>query len=206
MVVRLSDALHLPLDARNQLLTKAGFAAQFMRRNWTDAEMTPIRAAVERMLSQHMPYPALALDRYWTVRALNPTASALFGKLGVSVGDNLVDLVTSPTLPALVVNWPEVAHHTAKRLSIESTMLGGVTRFDAAVAHLLKESGPSNNPAGPVIPTVLQAGQETLSMFATIAQFGTPEDVIIDDLKIEMYFPMDKETAQAFDALASSVI
>lgn len=40
-----------------------------------------------------------------------------------------------------------------------------------------------------------------LSMFATISQFGTPEDLLLDDLKVELYFPMDDVTEMAFQAM-----
>jgi transcriptional regulator with XRE-family HTH domain len=63
MIERLSNALELPLPARNQLLHEAGFAARYPARAWTDAALAPLRAAVERMLERHAPYPGL--DRPW---------------------------------------------------------------------------------------------------------------------------------------------
>ena len=63
MVIRLGEALQMPLDARNQFLTHAGFAARYQGRDWNDAEMSPVRRAVSRQLERHMPYPGLALDR-----------------------------------------------------------------------------------------------------------------------------------------------
>lgn len=71
MVLRLSETLRLPLDARNQFLTQAGFATKYGDHSWTDAEMTPIRQAVERTLSNHMPYPGLAVDRLWRIVQTN---------------------------------------------------------------------------------------------------------------------------------------
>ena len=38
-------------------------------------------------------------------------------------------------------------------------------------------------------------------MFTTIAQFGTPEDLTLDDLKIELFFPADAETAATLKSL-----
>ena len=61
-VLRLSDALQLPLDARNQLLVQAGFAAEYPNNNWTNADLKPIRHAVDRTLTNHMTYPGLAVD------------------------------------------------------------------------------------------------------------------------------------------------
>lgn len=204
MVTRLSDALQLPLDARNQLLTDAGFAAHYARRNWSDDEMVPIRRAVERMLQTHMPFPGIAVDRYWTVQQLNTTAAGLFGQFGIGIGGSLIDLMTSDLLPSFVENWPEVAYHAAKRLRVESTALGGVAEFDKAVAKLSQVDGFSGAGSSPVIPTIFNNGDYRLSMFATVAHFGTPEDVTLDDLRIELYYPMDADTAAAFEALGAS--
>ncbi|WP_299729449.1 helix-turn-helix domain-containing protein [uncultured Tateyamaria sp.] len=204
MVTRLGDALQLPLDARNQLLTHAGFAARYAGRNWTDADMAPIRSAVERMLSSHMPYPGIAVDRLWCIREANAAALALFGMLGVGVGDSLIDLTMSGTLEAVVENWPEVAHHTAKRLRVESLAQGGVPELDRAIAYLSKVDGYTERGSNPVIPTIFRQGDLRLSMFSTLAQFGTPEDVTLDDLRIELFFPMDEVTAIALETMAGA--
>ncbi len=196
MIMRLGDALHLPLDARNQLLNHAGFAARYPGRSWDDAEMAPIRSAVDHMLDHHAPYPGLALDRVWTVLRMNEAARAIFGMLGVAEGDSLLDLMTSPELPPMIENWPAVAAHAARRLRTESVAQGGVAALDAAADHLARTPDPTPNSLGPVVPTVLQTGDLRLAMFATIAQFGTPEDVTLDDLKIELYFPADDTSAQ----------
>ena len=60
MIARLGDALQMPLSARNQMLTHAGFSAKYRARDWDHAEMQPIRAAVAHMLQAHLPYPAMA--------------------------------------------------------------------------------------------------------------------------------------------------
>ena len=201
MVQRLGEALQLPLEARNQMLTHAGFAARYAGRQWSDDQMEPIRGAVQRMLDRHMPFPGMALDRMWVIRHLNPTAETLFGMLGVGIGDSMIELVTSDALPPLVENWPEVARHAAARLRVESAGQGGVPEFDRAVTTLLQAAGPDTGTPAPVIPTILRKGDMRLSMFATIAQFGTPEDLTLEDLKIELYFPMDAATEAMFGAL-----
>lgn len=201
MVNRLGEALRLPLHARNQMLTHAGFAVRYDRRDWSDEEMTPIRRAVDRMLDTHLPYPGLAIDRLWTIRLANDTARQLFGLFGVGIGDSLLDLMVSGLLPQVVENWPEVAQHAAARLRVESLAQGGVPELDRAARQLEKTGGHPEAPAGPVVPTVIKQGDMRLSMFATIAQFGTPEDITLDDLKIELYFPMDDATAKTFEML-----
>jgi len=199
MIGKLSDALQLPLEARNVMFTHAGFAARYAGRQWDDEQMQPIQKAIDRLLETHMPYPCLVLDRYWTILKANDAAAGFFGVLGAGVGVSILDLMMSDTLPPLVGNWPEVAHHTAMRLRTESLAFGGDEKLDAVVAHLSKVDGVTSQTAAPVIPITLRLGELRLSMFSTLSQFGTPEDVTLDSYKIEHYFPMDAQTEAFFN-------
>ena len=203
MVVRLGEALQLPLDARNQMLTQAGFASHYRGRDWDDADMVPVRRAIAWQLERHQPYPGLALDRYWTIRQANGTAAVLFGHFGLGLGDSLLDLLMSEAMPNVIENWPEVAHHAAIRLRTESAAFGGISEFDRVIAHLSEVAPPKSQPTGPVIPTILNLGSQRIAMFATLSQFGTPEDLLLDDLKIELYFPMDDATEALFETLGT---
>lgn len=202
MIARLSDALTLPLSSRNQMLSAAGFAPRYDQRKWDAAEMAPVRAALDHTLNAHTPYPAFAVDRLWTVVQMNAPAQRLFGMLGIAEGASLLDLVTSTALPKFIENWPQVAHHSAQRLRTESAARGGVAELDAAATHLGSVPYDGKGDLGPVIPTIYKAGELRLSLFSTIAQFGTPEDVTLDDLKIEMFFPSDAQTESALRAMA----
>ena len=149
-----------------------------------------------------MPYPAMAVDQLWRVERMNPIARALFAEFGLHEGGSLLDLMLSPHLPDLVENWPEVAHHAAHRLRTESAAQGGVDILDRAARYLSEVEPPEAPARSPVIPTVFNAGGMRLSLFATISQFGTPEDMTLDDLKIEFWFPADEPTTHALRALA----
>lgn len=201
MVARLGDALQLPAGTRNQMLSQAGFAPQYTQRDWDDAAMTPVRAALDYTLDRHTPYPGIALDKLWTVERMNAPAKTLFGGLQIAEGDSLLDLMMSDTLPQLIENWAEVAHHAAQRLRTESAAQGGVPALDRAARHLAAIPQTQNQPLGPVAPTIYRMGGTRLSLFATISQFGTPEDLALHDLKIELYFPADDATRQAFEAM-----
>lgn len=202
MVARLGEALTLPLDARNQLLTRAGFAPRHEARTWDDAAMAPIRRAVDHMLDRHAPWPGLAVDADWTVVRLNRPAAALFGGLGLREGTSFLDLLLSDDLPRAIENWPEVAHHAARRLRLESAARGGVARLDDAAGALARVALRGRAPGGPVVPVILRLGAGRVSLFSTIAQFGTAEDLLLEDLRIELFFPMDSES----DALLSSAV
>ena len=202
MIARLGDTLSLPLSVRNQMLTQAGFAMRYAGSSWDDAQMKPVRAALDHMLDNHWPYPAFAVDRLWNVVRINAPATQLFGPLGIQVGASLIDLVLSEQMPDMVENWPEVAHHSAQRLRTESAAQGGVQRLDEAAEQLSKVPLAAPLSRGPVMPAIYRAGGLRLSLFSTIAQFGTPEDLTLDDLKIEMFFPADAETKALLEQMA----
>ncbi|MFG5380643.1 hypothetical protein [Yoonia sp. R2-816] len=103
-------------------------------------------------------------------------------------------------LPEVIENWPAVAHYAAMRLRTESAAQGGVAALDRVADHLAAVPGAPQQPTGPVVPTIYRAGPLRLSLIATIAQFGTPEDLMLDDLRIELYFPADTVTADILNA------
>jgi len=201
MVQQLSDALSVPLDARNRMLTSAGYAPKYPKREWDDAEMLPIRKAIDWALNQHAPYPGLALDRLWVIRRMNEPAKHMFGTFGVTEGSSMLDLIQDPTVQDLIENWPEVAHHSALRLRSESAAQGGIPELDAAADILSSDASPSE-PNLPAIPTVFKLGEQMLSLFGTIAQFGTTADEAIEDLKIELFFPADEAAEDLLKQLA----
>ena len=203
MIARLGEALNLPLDAQNQMLVRAGFAPRYAKRQWDAAEMAPIRAALDFTLANHEPYPALAVDRLWTVLKLNRSAARLFSLVGLVEGASMLDLVSSGALEPFLENWPEVAHHAARRLRTESAAQGGIAELDAAASRLAEAPPMKSGPIGPVTPAIYKAGEARLSLFSTIAQFGAPEDLTLDDMRIELFFPADDATADLLRRMAT---
>ena len=191
MVIHLGDALSIPLEVRNQMLTSAGFAPKYQKRDWGDAAMVPIKKAIDWTLERHAPYPGIALDRLWVIQRMNAPARLLFGGMGADEGTSMLDLIQHPLVQDNVENWPEVAHHSALRLRSESAAQGGIPELESAADLLAKDAIPSE-PNVPAIPTVFKLGEQRLSLFGTIAQFGTTADQTLEDLKIELFFPADE--------------
>ena len=73
---------------------------------------------------------------------------------------------------------------------------GGIAELDSAADAFSEVPVPAHHHSGPVLPTTYRVGDLRLSLFSTIAQFGTPEDLTLDDLKIELFFPSDAATEQ----------
>jgi len=204
MVIQLSETLEVPRNARNALLNAAGFASAYRSRCLDAEEMAHVRAAVDWMVERHDPFPAIVLDRHWAVVSANRCGLMLLGGVGMSVGDSLLDALTRvEDMRAAIVNWPEVAHHTVTRLRTESAHLGGDPVLDRAADTLARECAGhphGNGPLPAVVPATYRAGGMELSLFSTIAQFGSAEDIALADLKIELMFPADEATRQALMA------
>lgn len=205
MVQLLADSLDIPRGTRNVLLSAAGFAHSYVARDLDGEEMAAVREAIDWTLKRHCPYPAIAFDRHWRLVRTNAVSEALLGPMNLEVGDSVLDAFLSggPFAEALE-NGEEVARHMIARLRTESAHLGGDTVLDAAALKLgevVGEPGPPDaEPMPAVIPARFRFGDIVLSLFSTIAQFGSTEDIALADTKIELMFPADEATRQALVA------
>lgn len=119
----------------------------------------------------------------------------------------MLDAMTADTtLRKAIANWPEVARHMCARLRTESRHAGGDPVLDAAAAKLAAQGAEHDRERGllpAVIPVRYRLGDITLSLFSTIAAFGSAEDIALAEMKIELLFPFDDETRRALEALAA---
>ncbi|MBL4768072.1 MAG: helix-turn-helix domain-containing protein [Rhodobacteraceae bacterium] len=205
MVLRLCDYLEVPLAARNQLLTAAGLAPAYAKRQMSDGDMVQVSQAVDWMLKRHAPYPAFALDRHWVVKEMNGPAMMLFQSVGISTGDSMIDaLAHNQNLRDAIENLDEVIAYTIARLRTEVAHLGGDDVLEAAIEMLQSGAEDAPSPAGEfpsVVATRYRMNGMILSMFSTLSQFGTAEDIALSELRIEMLFPADDQTRKMLIAL-----
>jgi transcriptional regulator with XRE-family HTH domain len=211
MVLNLAERLDLPLRERNVLLQAAGYAPVFPERSLDDPALRPARAAVDLVLKGHEPFPALAVDRHWTLVAAN----AAIGPLLAGVLDaallkppvNVLRLSLHPQgLAASIANLAEWRAHLLERLRHQIDVTG-----DAVLARLMRElSGypetnacaaapgpaPTADYAGVVVPLQLVTEGRVLSFFSTTTVFGTPVDVTLSELAVEAFFPADNATSE----------
>src|SRR5690348_5847195 len=71
MVLRLAETLDVPLRQHNALLVAAGFAPVWRETSLDAPELAPLREAVDFILAQQEPYPAVAVDRHWNLLKAN---------------------------------------------------------------------------------------------------------------------------------------
>ena len=155
MVVTLADALEIPLRERNDLLLAAGFAPQY-RQSPLDAEvMAGVRTALDRILAQHEPYPAIVIDRGWNLLESNRGAERLFGALidlnSIPPPVNVLRLIFDPAgLRPAIDNWDEVAG----RSSSASTARRSAMRWTRPPPDFSQSSLPSQASPASGVPAM----------------------------------------------------
>ena len=213
LIARLADTLGMPLRERNALLLAAGYAPLYPERALGTPELAQVRHAIELILEQQEPYAAFVLDRYWDVVLTNRATTRLLDFLrGGSAHANVLRQVFDPDdMRAVLVNWEEVAGDLIRHLHAEVAARPSDGRARALLEEVLRypgvpprwrsreaESGPS-----PLLTVVFRKDDRQLRFFSTIATFGAPRDVTLDELRIECWFPADESTAELCRALAT---
>ncbi|GAB5436664.1 helix-turn-helix domain-containing protein [Falsiruegeria mediterranea] len=198
MVLRLCDELSVPNAGRNQLLTAAGMAPAYASRAPDAEDLKPLKEAVAWMLDNHAPYPAMALNRHWQLEAMNGPAAMMLSASGLQLGDSLIEaLVSNEALRGALDNLEEVERHTLARLRTELTHFGRDPVIERAVEALQARVSRDDAVLPAVIPARYRLGDQVLSFFSTIAQFGTTGDLAMSELKVELMFPADDATRLA---------
>jgi len=207
MVWRLADALDVPLRERNTLLVAAGYAPEYRESSLTTPEMAPVRRAIEFILKQQEPFPALVTNRSWDVLMTNHAAIRLFGVFrgGAPKHGNVLEQVFDPEdMRPVLGNWEEVAAYLIRHLHEALAAAPGDEKLRALRDRVLRypdipERWRTREPGAlplPLLTTVFRKGELELSYFSTLTTFGTPRDVTLDELHIECMFPMDEATAE----------
>jgi transcriptional regulator with XRE-family HTH domain len=205
MLLRLAEQLEVPLRERNALLVAAGFAPVFPERRLDDPALQPARQAMELVLAGHEPYPALAVDRHWTMVAANRAVAPLLAGVAPALlvpPVNVMRVGLHPEgLAPRTLNLPEWRGHLLARLRRQVELSA-----DAVLADLLRELAAYPAPAprrparpleeaGIVMPLRLESEWGVLSLISTTTVFGTPVDLTVAELALETFFPADAATA-----------
>jgi transcriptional regulator with XRE-family HTH domain len=218
MVMLLASALDVPLRERNALLLAAGFAPTFDESPLDAPALSAVRRALDAILRQNEPFPAVLLDRHWDLVGSNAAATRFFGHLlgrgERPPGANLVRLMFDPKgLRPYVENWNAVAVGLLHRIRREAVC--GVC--DEKTTKLLEDVAASPDvrallrdvdvarPSIPVIPVTFAKGPRApkLSFFSTVTTLGTPQDVTLQEVRIECFFPADEATERHARAMAT---
>ena len=216
LVLALADCMDVPLRERNQLLLAAGYAPRYAQTPLDAPDLVTVKQSLMRLLDAHDPYPGVALDRYWNVVLANGAAHKLVALLP--------EALTRPTLNLFRAGLhPQgFAAVTENFFDWGSYLLGQLERIaaatmDPAAQALLDEvrafpgvsemrqaalDGPAfGQPAPILVPCILRLPQGRLSMFTTLATLGSPLDVTLAELTVELFYPADEASAVLLGAV-----
>ena len=208
LLLHLAEHLDVPLRDRDALLLAAGYAPAHRETPLDSEEMEPVRAAIDKILAGHEPFPAVVVDRKWDLVSANQPALAILTEgvapelLEPPVNALRVTLHPNGMAPR-ILNLAEWSSHLLDRLDRQIAASADpalVTLAEELRAYPGVSSGRSGTHVSEMlfVPLVLRAGEgRRLSFFSTIATFGTALDITIAELSIESFFPADEATATA---------
>lgn len=202
MVVRLAESLELPLRERNLLLFSAGYAPVYQQTPLEDPALAPVRVALEHILTGHLPYPAVIVDRYGDLVAANEALDRLAGTKSDPSGADVLNVYRLALHPdgmaPRIGNFAEWAQHILEGLRREMSR-NPDDRLAALLAEL--ESYVPERTALPAdhlgfaVPLRLRTAVGELRLISTITSFATALDVTLAELKLEAFLPGDEATA-----------
>jgi transcriptional regulator with XRE-family HTH domain len=216
IILKLGMALEVPLRQRNVMLLAAGFAPAYQERSLSDPEMRAVKQALDFMLAQQAPYPALVVDRLWNLVMANQAAGSMMRWfLGMPADApiprdgsiNVIRLTLDPNgLRPYLANWEEVGADLLHWVQREAMGDGPGSEAAALLEELVALPGmrdAARTPnldrrALPFLPLVLRKDGVELNLFTTITTLGTPHDVTVHELRLETFFPADEASALWF--------
>jgi transcriptional regulator with XRE-family HTH domain len=208
-ILILAQTLDVPLRERNALLLAAGYAPVYSEAPWNAQEMNSVVRALERVVLQSEPFPAIVLDRHWNVLMTNDAAPRFFNHFidlaARPSPRNMLHLIFDPQgMRPFVADWESVSRSLLQRVYRES--VGHA--IDGGTQHLLDEllaypdvprdwrthHGSTTAATMPVIPLGFVNDGVVLRYFSMVTSVGTPQTVAAQELRLECMFPADDET------------
>ena len=203
-MLALSEVLGLPLREQNRLLEAAGFARVFRETPISADEMAHMRGMLQFILDRHLPYAAVVLDRYWNCLLTNRAATRFFKKLtspALNGGrNNILRATFHPEgTRRWIVNWPEVERHLMSHAKLafgSAEDLAGVALLAEIRSYESASAVPDTTPppGDLLLPIHLHMGDLDLRLFSTIMTLCRPQDVTLQELRVETWFPADRDS------------
>lgn len=198
MVLRLAEALDLPLRERNAMLVAAGFAPQFGDSDWNGEAMADVRRAAGLVLKAHEPFPALVLDASFNILDASPAALGMVGATREALGSiNLVDYVFLPgPVRDSIVNWTDVAEYLLHRMREGTRRHGPHSAIAQVMRRAMAQKGSETLSlvrghwrGAVLLPLEFVSGGTVTRWYSTVTSFGAPQDALAEEITIEQFHP-----------------
>jgi hypothetical protein len=212
LLLTLSEHLEIPLRERNTLLLAAGYAPRYQRTALDDEAMARVRRTLQDLLDRHAPYPGIVIDRLWNLVLANEPATRLVAGLPAELLGppiNVFRLTLHPDgLASVTENFPDWAAYQLSQLHRLALLTHDpeVLRLEQEVMSYpnvaalggWRQRGATDEPAI-LIPWKVRVGDTVQSYFTTLTSFGTPQDITLAELAVELFYPADEATGSALN-------
>ena len=218
MVLALASGLDVPLRERNSLLQSAGFAAAFAERPLDTESQRVFRQAIEKTLAHQEPYPAIVLDGNWNMALANQAAYRFFGHfidpvaalaaIGAPQQFQMVRLCLSEAgLKPYIVNWHELVASFLARARQAQLVNPKHPHLPVIIEEILSHPDAPKDwrtvwtvHNDPALLMTMRKDADEFRLFTMLAHFGSPMDVTLEELSVELFYPADEPTRQFFAA------
>jgi transcriptional regulator with XRE-family HTH domain len=213
MIIRIAESLQVPLRERNELLLAGGYAPAYGETPYDGSGLGAIRSALTSVLDGHRPYPAIVVDRRGDLVLANRSFDALVAGVApylLEAPVSIPRLLLHPDgLASRIVNLAEWSWHVIDAIGREAALTpwaGADVLLEDLIA--IVPARPSTGPdhLGFAVPLVLRSAHGDLRLVTTLSRFGTATDVIVSELRIEAFLPVDEATATGLRALDPTML
>lgn len=201
MILKINQLLMLPRYVLNSILCAAGHLPQYKCLPQTHEDLKPIYIAIERMLVNQMPYPAIVFDKHWDVVSANEAMKSLLTTLGLQRHKNIIEGLTDPDFNRSTINnYDEVITQLLNRLRSEISFIISDEKLYYLEEKLTNALSIDDTleVGNTVLNTQFDINGEKINLFSTVADLGAVQDISVGEFKIELMFPLDKKTEDYF--------
>jgi transcriptional regulator with XRE-family HTH domain len=206
MILRLTEQLDVPLRERNVVLLAGGYAPAYPQHRLDAPELENVRAALRQVLAGHAPYPAVVVDRWWYMQDANSGTEIFTSACNpdlLTPPVNVLRLALHPKgMAPRIINLGQWRSHVLSQLQHRARTLA-----DQGLAELHQElagyPGGTDEPApadGVVLPLRYRHDGSELALFSVTTTVSTANDVTVEELAIESFYPADAATGAALHA------
>jgi transcriptional regulator with XRE-family HTH domain len=209
VLLAIAEHLDVPLRTRNAWLLAAGFAPRFSEQGLGSTRMAQVKKAVQRLLDTHHPYPGVALDGQWNVVLHNQAAGKMISVLPEFLRLPQINIFRASLHPEGFAahtrnfeEWGTYLLQLLQRLKL-TTRDQGISALTQEVLEypnvkVIREyaARPLSPESSLLVPCVMELHGQELSLFTTLTIFGSPRDITLNELSIELFYPSDSKTEQ----------
>ncbi|MFF0454480.1 helix-turn-helix domain-containing protein [Nocardia africana] len=210
LLMSIARQLDLPLRERNDWLLAAGYAPRYPETSLTGPALSHILRSLQALLDSHDPFPGAVIDRGWNVRLTNRAARRLVSGIPEDVRGVPTNIFRTALHPAGLAsrtrNFPQWSAYLLSRLDRTitrtqdpalTTLADEIATWPAIPQRHTWSRLSCDDTDDPVLSWQVSIDGEDLSLFTILSSFGTPMDLTLSELSIELFFPTDEKTEHA---------